>query len=262
MDQARFFQYQFQRLGAEVQISINEMDRNSINLVFGAHGGFYTTRIHGYRYAFVNLEQLGNNGASVHPSYLDLLSKFPVIDYDPCNVAAYRSESSVPIVSFGYAPYLATQKSIDLDKRPIELLFFGSINERRRQMLLDIHECGIDLSILRGYGQDRDEQIARARAVFNCHYYDSARFEQARVFQCLSVGTPVISELTEHTSAPPQFKDSVFWLEKSDFKRFFYDEFRMNNFLHEAKNKLSRFCEYDVIEQYSTALRYVQQHAH
>jgi hypothetical protein len=48
--------------------------------------------------------------------------------------------------------------------------------------------------------------------VFNCHFYESARFEQARVFQCLSLGTPVISERSARAAPPSQFEDCVFWV--------------------------------------------------
>jgi len=258
MDQARYFQYQFQRLGVRVEISVNQMYRNAINIIFGAHGGFFTTPIPGYKFVFVNLEQLGNGGASVHPAYIELLSNYPVIDYDYNNIEAYRPCGSIPVISFGYAPYLAEQRSIEIEKRPIELIFFGSVNERRRQMLLSIQDSGIKLSLLRGYGCDRDREIARARAVFNCHYYESARFEQARVFQCLSLGTPVISERTANTRPPAHFENSVFWVNRGEIKEYFEHVFRSPHFEEMARVCLSEFAKHDTLNQFSAALEYVK----
>ena len=76
------------------------------------------------------------------------------------------------------------------------------------------------------YGPERDELIRQAKAVFNCHFYESARFEQARAFQCLSLGTPVISERTrEHAAARRSSKTRVFWVGGKQLGSFFAERF-------------------------------------
>jgi len=40
LDQARYFRYQFRRLGAEVSLAKNRLRHDAVNLVFGAHLGF------------------------------------------------------------------------------------------------------------------------------------------------------------------------------------------------------------------------------
>ena len=40
VDHARYFRYQFRRLGAEVSLAKNRLREDAVNLVFGAHLGF------------------------------------------------------------------------------------------------------------------------------------------------------------------------------------------------------------------------------
>ena len=109
LDQARYARYQFRRMGAEVTIGKNRLREDSINIVFGAHLGFSASLKQRYTCVFFNLEQLGEGGASVTKDYLDLLGASAVIDYDERNLAAYGCKSGdVPVVSFQWAPYLAT----------------------------------------------------------------------------------------------------------------------------------------------------------
>jgi len=185
LDQARFFRHQFRRLGAHVTLAKNRLRYGALNFVFGAHLGFDVELKKRYTCIFVNLEQLGWGGNPVAPEYLKLLSTSAVVDYDAANVSAYTSHpNDVPLVSFAHAPYLNGAGAPELEKRPIGLLFFGSLNERRTSLLSEIEASGHKPVVARGlYGPERDDLIRQARAVFNCHFYDSARFEQARVFQ-------------------------------------------------------------------------------
>jgi hypothetical protein len=262
IDQARFFRYQFRRLGAEVTIGKNRLRHDAINFVFGAHSGFDPDLKQRYRCVFVNLEQLGENGATVSPDYLRLLSTSAVVDYDERNIAAYGAGAPVSIVSFSHAPYLSAEAAMPIEQRPIDVLFFGSLNERRLVLLREIEAAGCNVGLLPFgiFGPERDAEIRRAKAVFNCHYYESARFEQARVFQCLSLGTPVISERTPTTEAPSQFEDSVFWVETGNVRSFFESEFRSASFADSARERLNAFAAHDILDQYAAALDHAQQH--
>ena len=217
LDQARFFRHQFRRMGAEVTISKNRLREDAVNFVFGAHLGFPAELRRRHACVFVNLEQLGDGGAAVRPEYLALLHGGAVVDYDASNVVAYASDpADVPVVPFLHAPYLDDGQAAPLEERPIELLFFGSMNPRRQAFVQRVEACGVQVSFLDQplYGAERDLFVRQARAVLNCHFYGTSRFEQARAFQCLSLGTPVISERTPHTRAPAAFDDAVFWIDE------------------------------------------------
>ncbi len=262
LDQARFFRHQFRRLGAQVSLGKNRLRHDALNFVFGAHAGFETGLTERFRCVFVNLEQLGEGGSRVSQAYLQLLAASMVVDYDAANVAAYRKDADVAIVSFGHAPYLSREPVMPIEERPVDLLFFGSMNERRMAMLQQIEAGGCRVAVLPYgiFGPERDVEIRRAKAVFNCHFYESARFEQARVFQCLSLGTPVISERSARAAPPQQFEDSVFWVAPDAIKPFFERDFRAPEFADAARAKLRNFTSHDVLDQYAEVLARAERH--
>lgn len=259
IDQARYFRHQFRRMGAEVSMAKNRLREDAVNLIFGAHLGFPAEWQRRHACIFVNLEQLGQGGASVSPDYLQLLRTSAVVDYHPDNVAVYATDpADVPLVSFLHAPYLDDGQVLPLEQRPIDLLFFGSVNPRRQAWIAEVEAAGVQVSMFDHplYGEERDSFIRQAKAVFNCHYYESSRFEQARAFQCLSMGTPMISERSEATQAPPEYGDSVFWLQAADVKAFFGQAFGTPEYCAAARQKLENFKAHDPIEAYADLLAF------
>jgi hypothetical protein len=258
LDQARFFRHQFRRMGAEVSLAKNRLRHDAVNFVFGAHLGFDAALRARYTCVFVNLEQLGAGGAAIAPAYLALLRNAAVIDYEAANASAYTTHlDDVPLVSFAYAPYLASG-ALPIEERPIDILFLGNVNERRDKLIQQVETSGRRVTLLSSplYGPERDELIRQAKAVFNCHFYESARFEQARAFQSMSLGTPVISERNPSTQPAAQFEDTVFWVPSGELGRFFEQRFGTPEFANEARIKLAAFCDHDVVEQYADALAF------
>lgn len=262
LDQARYFRYQFRRMGAEVTISKNRLREDAVNFIFGAHLGFPRDWTRRHACVFVNLEQLGDGGAQVGADYLNLLRHNAVVDYDAENLAAYLDPAvdpaDVPLVPFAHAPYLRGEDSPALEERPIDLLFFGSMNARRRAFLNRIEAAGFSVASFDSpvYGAERDAFIRQAKAVVNCHFYEASRFEQARAFQCLSLGTPVISERTPCTRPGAAFEDAVFWLDGGDPAAFFRDRFNRPAFFEAARAKLAAFAQHDPIEAYADLLAF------
>ena len=108
LDQARYFRYQFRRLGAEVSLAKNRLRHDAVNFVFGAHLGFDATLRERFACVIVNLEQLGVGGAACRPSTCACSASSAVVDYDPENSAAYaRHADDVTIVPLLHAPYLS-----------------------------------------------------------------------------------------------------------------------------------------------------------
>lgn len=265
IDHARYFRHQFRRLGAQVTIGKNRLREDAVNFVFGAHLGFPADGAQRHACVFVNLEQLGEGGAAVSPAYLQLLAGSAVVDYDADNVAAYAANpADVPIVPFLHAPYLHDAAPIPLAERPIDLLFFGSVNERRQAFLQHAEASGATVACFDHalFVDERDDYIRRAKAVINCHFYDTSRFEQARVFQCLSLGTPVISERTPRTRAPAAYDDAVFWLNDSrQAAAFFREQFGTPAFYAQAERKLAAFRRHDPKDAYAELLAFAVAYA-
>ncbi len=259
LDQARYFRWQFRRLGANVTLAKNRLRRDAVNFVFGAHLGFDAAQRERQACVFVNLEQLGEGGARVPADYLALLASSAVVDYDAANIAAYTAQvDDVPVVPLLHAPYLKPAEPIPLEERPIDLLFIGSMNERRRAWLDRIEALGHSVAMFDGplYGPERDQFIMQAKVVVNAHFYEASRFEQARVAHCLSLGTPVVSERTLQTQPHAAFEDCVFWLEGDQLEQFFAEDFGTPAFFDLARAALQRFEQADPAEAYADLLAF------
>ena len=259
LDQAHYFRHMFRRLGARVTMGKNRLREDSVNFVFGAHLGFPTEWTERHACVFVNLEQLGDGGATVSADYLKLLRRSAVVDYDAANVPAYAADpDDVPLFTFGYGAYL-DQPALPLEQRPIDLLFFGSVNPRRKQFIAQVEAAGLNVAMFDSavYGPERDHFIRQSKAVLNCHFYESNRFEQARAFHCLSLGTPVISEYTPTTAPAPAFIDSVLWLPEQ-VQEWFSLHFDTPAFYEEARKRLEAFrtpdAAHDPLAQYADLL--------
>jgi hypothetical protein len=260
VDPARYLRHQFRRFGAEVTIAKNRLRHDAVNLVFGAHLGFDAALRERHACVFVNLEQLGAGGAVVAPDYLALLKHSAVIDYDADNVGAYAADAAdVPVVPMLFAPYLVPEHTLALEHRPLDLLFIGSLNARRRNWLDRIEAQGLQVARFDAalYGEERDAFIRQAKAVVNVHFYESSRFEQVRVSHCLSLGTPVIAERTPSTRPHPAFEDSVRWVDDANLERFFATQFRSPAFQVQAERAIAAFARHDPVEAYADALAFV-----
>jgi SAM-dependent methyltransferase len=257
LDAALYFRHQFEQLGATVTVAKNRLRADAPNLVFGAHLGFDPGLTRTFCCLFVNLEQLGAGGSRMPPAYLELLRASHVIDYDRANLETYaRSEADVPLVSFGYAPYLAPAGTLPLEQRPFDLLFFGSMNARRKQIIDRIERTGrtvvtFDAPI---YGPERDAFIVQSRAVLNCHHYDSAVFEQVRAFQVLSLGTPLVSERTGRTRPGSAFEHTVNWFDDASLEQFFTTEYPAPGFAQRFEQQQLAFRHADPRDEYAPVL--------
>ena len=259
LDQARYFRHQFRRMGAAVSLAKNRLRHDAVNFVFGAHLGFDAALRQRYSCIFVNLEQLGRGGAAVPPAYLRLLAGSAVVEYDADNIAAYTTHADdVPTFPLLCAPYLRPVGALPLEERPIDLLFIGSLNERRKALIQRIEATGRTVALFDAptYGPERDQVILQAKAVLNAHFYESSRFEQARVSHCLSLHTPVISERTPQTRPHEAFEDNVFWFDAASLDDFFKHRFATPAFYAEARAAIERFEQFDPIDAYADILAF------
>jgi hypothetical protein len=147
---------------------------------------------------FYNTEQVGPAGGwQVNRLYRAFRGRI-VWDYSPANAQRYPvwGLPQPVVVRPGYCPEL------EWDARKVEkthdVVFFGSSNPRREQLLQQVQERG--LSLLRPafgvYGKGRDAVIARARLCLNIHFYESAIFESVRCSYLAMGQLPVISEIS------------------------------------------------------------------
>jgi hypothetical protein len=251
LDTARYLRHHLRHHGVEATISKNRPLPGMLNIIFGAHLGMPASWIEEFHCIIFNQEQMGAGGADLPDDYLNLLRRAHTVDYDPANLAEYaRSEVEDPdgpvrtLLPLRHAPYLESIGSaFPISSRPIELLFFGSLNAERIALIQRIEQSGIEVSRFDHpmYGPERDEYIAQAKAILNIPFYGANRFEQVRVFNALSIGTPVVSLRRPGLSVDPAYEDTVHWFEDPHLESYFGQSFGASDWLHQSERQLEKW---------------------
>lgn len=140
-----------------------------------------------------NLEQVDENSPWLKSGYADFLKRYPVWDYSARNIERLKSCGiDAALCGIGYMPGLTR---IPPAQEDIDVLFIGSMNPRRMQLLEQIARRGMLVKGLSGlYGEERDALVARAKIILNIHHYDAQLFEIVRVSYLLANRKCVVSE--------------------------------------------------------------------
>ena len=143
----------------------------------------------------VNLEQVSRESSWINGKYLSLLRQFPVLDYSPRNRRALADlgVAHAGLLGIGYQEKLTRIEHAA--EKDIDVLFYGSVNERRHRLLTALKAAGLNVAHLFGlYGAERDAFIARSKVVLNIHHFDAQVFEIVRVSFLLANRVCVLTE--------------------------------------------------------------------
>lgn len=181
---------------------------NSYNgrvIVLGAHllRHFPSCTISLYQESIIfNTEQIGSNSDFVDMEYIKLLKMFHVWDYSPLNIECLKTHGiDAKLCELGYAPILEAVGRMALGLKEefiedIDVLFIGSMNERRQRILTQLAYLGVKVTSVFGeYGAKRDRLIGRAKIVLNIHYYEAKIFEIFRCSYMMANRKCVVSEV-------------------------------------------------------------------
>jgi GT2 family glycosyltransferase len=185
-------------LGRTARMQTNYLDPAAVNVVLGCNLLPSAGNLRLVRHVIVQLEQLSEREGWFRPELLEMLRGAEAVwDYAPENVAFLRARglTNVSEMPIGYHESLRR-----ISRRPadVDVLFYGSLNARRRAVLEEIGRFA-DVKCLVGvYGRQRDDYIARSKIVLNLHYYDAQIMEQARIAYLLNNRCFVVSESSPH----------------------------------------------------------------
>jgi hypothetical protein len=201
--------------GKECDIALNDFARDRINIILGWHLLPFKPEYASFMYIPYQLEQLSPDmWRAFSPDVIQtLLHAHDVWDYSPENVRFLGGQGirarHLPI---GFHPSL---EQIPANRpKDIDVLFFGSIGERRQKVLTDLNGKKLKLHALFGvYGKERDEYIARSKIILNIHFYSTKIFEAVRISYLLNNRCFIISEESEVNPYP-----------KIDLKMVAYEE--------------------------------------
>jgi len=197
---AETLQAGLQSLGHTSRIEENLFDPGWTNLILGAHllaPDLMQTIPQGS--IIYNLEQLG--GPLLKRAYYEIATCRQIWDYDLRNIEYWKQFNGAyaPVhVPIGYVPELSRITASSC--QDIDILFYGSLNDRRNCILNSLRNAGVKVHTAFGvYGKDRDDLIARAKIVLNIHFYESKVFEIVRVSYLLANSKAVVTECSGDT---------------------------------------------------------------
>jgi hypothetical protein len=176
---------------------VTDFDRPGRLIIFGANNSYPLDGTIPDDAIIFNTEQMTSFGGDVRKQMgnFDRWSKHVIFDYSGTNAQKLRDAGAARVVHcpLGYIESMTTIEPAPV--QDIDVLFYGAMNPRRREILDALTRAGIEVCHLFGvYGADRDKVIARSKIALNLHYYDEAVFEIFRVSHLLANKVCVVSE--------------------------------------------------------------------
>jgi hypothetical protein len=199
----------FEALGFDARIVTDPAQIEGVAIVLGANLLSRVSAPPRTDMILYNLEQVTADSTWITADYLAQLRRYRVWDYSARNVTAIAPFGVRPILcGIGYTPGL-TRIAL-ASEQDIDVLFIGSFNPRRRQVLNQLHRSGKKVfAAFDVYGEERDALFARAKIVLNVHYFDAKVFEIVRVSYLVANRICVVSETGGDPDLEAPLKDGV-----------------------------------------------------
>ena len=212
LELAELVTFSLQDLGYQAKFQINEVDPDCRNIIIGCHlaDPSFVSRLPDST-VVVNTEQIyAEDRFGWNDIIFTWVRHFETWDYSPQNIAAFEQlgVGKARLLEIGHQPQLnRIPKSADQD---IDVLFYGSITDKRQAIFDQLRSEGLELVTLFGvYGKERDEYISRSKVVLNLHNHAAEIFEVVRVHYLLSNAVAVVSERNPTTSIPDFYADAI-----------------------------------------------------
>ena len=165
-----------------------------------------------------NFEQLSDDSTWLSDAYKYGLENFQVWDYRKQNIRYLDSLKTLfkPMyVPIGYCQEL--EKIRPAAHQDIDVLFYGSLNQRRKSILRLVEDQNLRMKCLFNvYGEERDDYISRSKVVLNLHYYDAQILEIARISYLLNNKIAVVSEYSDSTEVYEHLRNDLCLVDKKN----------------------------------------------
>jgi hypothetical protein len=201
LEAAQSLRAAFIELGHECEITTAPPVTRENVVIMGAHLLHPADMLHLKNPIVWQLEQMPDGSDEARAklpltaTYLEVLKRaHEVWDYSRVNQAQLGKLGIVSkLLEVGYSPCLTRIENVpELD---IDVLFVGSMNERRSKILQALQTAGVKVvHAFDCYGIKRDNLIARAKIILNVHYYQAKVWEIVRCSYLLANRKCVVSE--------------------------------------------------------------------
>ncbi|HIF5918546.1 TPA: GT99 family glycosyltransferase N-terminal domain-containing protein [Raoultella ornithinolytica] len=157
-------------------------------------------------YIAFQMEQSVNSRWFTEEYFARLNNAVAIFDYSLKNIEyllhqgiPYQKLFYMPISSYVDYPAYLSQIGYDLSERKgdkaADVLFYGDPNCERRKAYLQELKKHFNVTVASEVFGDRlTKMVKDARVVINIHYYEDALLETTRLYETLSLGTPIVSE--------------------------------------------------------------------
>ena len=198
-------------LGFEVRLVFNQINPDVKNILIGCHlldpkfiGQVPKSTI------ILNTEQIHSDTNHWNKNIFVWAKNFEVWDYSTRNIEKLKEMGVIraKYLKIGFQKELARLNKSK--KKDVDVLFYGSVNARRKSILEKLIAKGLTVKTLFGvYGKERDEWVERSKLVLNHHFYNSQIFEIVRVFYLLTNSVAVVGEVNESTSIDTMCREGI-----------------------------------------------------
>lgn len=188
--------------GYQCDFTVNTFHPDRINIILGYHLLAFDSRLENLRYIPYQMEQLHSEQYPFNAGMAEVLGRaVDVWDYSLENISFLKGRGiAAKLLIPGYHENLEIISPAP--NRSIDILFYGSIGDRRKVILEELAAL-YKVKVLFGvYGEKRDKWISRSRLVLNFHHYSKQIFEAVRVSYLLNNRCFVVSETAADTPYP------------------------------------------------------------
>lgn len=154
------------------------------------------------KYVIFQLENLIEN-VNIN-KYIELFKNAMYIyDYNSYNLKYYNDKIKSKIHIF--QPPISTSEHIDI-------LFYGTLNERRKKILGDLKKKFNITIVTNVFGEKLIELIKKSKIILNISYYNNSLLETTRLNECLPFNNVIISESPKLNQDNQQYNDRVIFI--------------------------------------------------
>ena len=214
-------------------ITINRIDENATNIIFGIqHLSQNSIASLPVDTIVFNTEPINDPNVECRQKILPLINRHTIWEYSPENIKYLNSIGckNVRLVDFGFQQQL--KRIISKPNQDIDILFYGSLNERRTIILDQLRAAGCKVEHVFGvYGEDRDILVSRSKVVLNVYYYNLRTFDVVRLFYLMTNKKAIVTEACEDFSISQKYLHGI--------KSAHYEEL-VNTCLELVKNDAKR----------------------
>lgn len=246
---AHLLQYGLEDIGHEVLFA-KKLRHDCLNIVLGYHLLKGEKLPSGYKCVVYQLEELIEEQDWQLESLETLRSDCIVWDFSEQNIE-YLAQKGIHAVYKPLGFHDGMKRIRHKMNKDIDVLFYGSKNERRIKILKDLNEK-VNLKVLFGvYGAERDSWIARSKITLSLYYYEAKMFDDIRMSYLMNNKVFTIVE-----DSPFKKYDDVLvfatYDEIVDACEYFLNNSQLRNMV--ANKALSVFSQYPETEFLQQAL--------